>query len=225
MEFITGLVFAPILFTGFLLSTAWWIVGFFGVGVLVSTYLLDDIFEKEDYGFEAGPCATLFGTMLIVMFFYHWLVVDSGFISSMASALGSVLSGIVSYIVWSLPFVALLWFFDGRQFKRKYDVAMSFYNDKTFHEDEMAHRRWSESKRKARLKRDKPIDARSREGLKRIASLVFMWPIHLMHRLFGEIIKGIPELVSKYFGGLLNRIGNIATGGVSGPPPMDTSEV
>ncbi len=222
MELLSAFLLAPLALVMFLFTAGWWILLVFTIAIGMSTY---DIYDNKSDKFEYSTFIIFVCVIFSAVFFAHWIGGDEevGILSALGMSLKDVFSGIGYYAIWGIICLPFLWFFEQRRFARRYDKASQFFKktDSSVSEDEKSTA-WKEALQTAGLRRDQKILAKSKEGVSRIASFFFMWPLHIIDKALGELLREIPHLIASLFGKPLDSIGDIATGGDkrSGQPEL-----
>lgn len=114
---------------------------------------------------------------------------------------------------------------EARQFARRYDEAKLDFKEKTFSGGDLTRsgpmekkQEWKRSLSSHGLSSDQMHSAKSPKGIARIFSFVFLWPAHLLDTVFGTLMSEVPSLISKLFGGFLDKVSAAATGSRGGMP-------
>ncbi len=214
-EALSVFLLAPVVAAYTLLTISWWIGGGFFCLFLWSTYLVHSDERSDALGFAA-----FLGGIVLAVFAGNYFGTETSLWEAVKLTFVAVASGIGQYAIWGIIVMPFLWIFQGLEFRRKYRQAEhAFREQKAIPSNRMGDDRiWESCLHDAGLRKDTPIDATSKEGVRAIASYFFAWPLHVADRAFGEFIRQIPELLSVMFGGLLNRLTKVVTGGAAGRP-------
>jgi hypothetical protein len=215
-EALSVFLLAPVVAAYTLLTISWWIGGGFFCLFLWSTYLVHSDERSDALGFAA-----FLGGVVLAVFAGNYFGTETSLWEAVKLTFAAVASGIGQYAMWGVLVMPFLWIFQGLEFRRKYRQATEKFKSVSFVDsatEQNKDKAWKECLHDAGLRKDTPIDARSKEGVQMIASYFFAWPLHLADRAFGEFIRQIPELLSVMFGGLLNRLTKVVTGGAEGRP-------
>jgi hypothetical protein len=217
MEIVSIFLMAPFLAAWAIISASWWI------GLLFSGFFLSSVYNVHEKDVEEHFNAFfLFAIgILLSVFFGQYFGTPHSFWDATKQTFSIFASGLGYYAAWGLLSVLVLWILEAMKFRRKYKQARELYRElraeqhnRSVESDDL----WHQSLRKVRLRDDTPLDAKSGQGIALLSSFFFLWPVHLVDRIFGELVRQIPELLSIVFGGFLNILSRVITGGTRGRP-------
>lgn len=215
-EAISTFLLAPFVGVWILITASWWI------GILFSFFFIASMFFMSDDDHATAFVLFVLGAFLSV-FCMQFFGTKNGLWDALTLALSILFTGLGYYAVWGLLSVLVLWILEAMKFRRKYAVAREVYTlakQKTTDEklEVDLDNLWRKCMAEAGLKHDVPLDAKSSDGIWLLSSFFFLWPVHLVNQIFGEVVRQIPHILSMVFGGFLNSVSKLIAGRREGRP-------